>query len=66
MSEWQPIETAAVETTFLLWEPLWWKKESNGGVVEIGYYNTDLDEWRNHEGYYINPTHWMPMPEGPK
>jgi len=66
MTEWQPIDTADVEITFLLWEPLWWKKEPNGGLIVIGYYDTDFQEWRDHNGYELNPTHWMPMPAPPK
>jgi hypothetical protein len=64
--EWQPIDTAEHEIGLLLWEPLWWKGEPQNGLLVIGYYDTDLSEWRNYDGIEINPTHWMPMPEAPK
>jgi hypothetical protein len=66
MSQWQPIDTADVDVSLLLWEPLWWKGEPQNGLLVIGYYDTDLKEWRDHNGYELNPTHWMPMPEPPK
>jgi hypothetical protein len=52
--------------SLLLWEPSWWKESPGGGLLVVGYYDTDLKEWRDHNGYELNPTHWMPMPEAPK
>jgi hypothetical protein len=63
---WQPIETAEPETSVLLWEPRLWKVIPNSGIVVIGYYDTDFDAWRDRDGYELEPTHWMPIPDGPK
>jgi hypothetical protein len=63
---WQPIETAEPETSLLLWEPHLWKVIPDSGIVVIGYYDTDLEAWRDINGYELEPTHWMAIPEGPK
>ena len=62
---WQPIETAPKDETQIL---------TAGSEIEIAYWQefTDTgkakgwrDGWFNLSGYYIHPTHWMPLPEPP-
>jgi len=74
MSEWQPIETAPKDGTYILIAPGLW----TGVTCGIGVY--DLDRyakkprafWRRVEGHgrsqsrEVPPTHWMPLPEPPK
>lgn len=60
MSEWQPIETAPVDTAILLYQRC--------GPCEVGHFNTKLDAyvsgWDHRRLYHL--THWMPLPEPPK
>jgi hypothetical protein len=66
MSDWQPIETAPKDGTYML-------LMSRSGVV-IGLWDAHEDRefgtvpaWRDDgEGYELHPTHWMPLPDPPK
>lgn len=64
MSEWQPIETCALNEIVLIYDNnlqysivVGCKTESVDGTF---YYSDVID------GYPYNPTHWMPLPEPPK
>lgn len=78
--EWQPIETASKNRTLLLgyknslgkWRTTrgcWFTKElleetldDCDGMPE-GWYETPSE---GEECYYIEPTHWMPLPKPPQ
>ncbi len=82
MSEWQPIETAPKDETLFIacdaglwvflcaWWPLknpaianWVKCDGRGdGEVHIMY----LGEEDGSPAWWMEPTHWMPLPEPPK
>lgn len=63
MSEWQPIETAPKDgTLILLWAFLDWKDDL---VPVCGWYAQSAEMWLCHSAW-LNPTHWMPLPEPPK
>lgn len=81
MANWQPIETAPVMKTILLWAAT---DIANDGKVrnwrmETGFYHEgwkgadsqrDYSPW-NWGGSHVPPwgtlpTHWMPLPEPPK
>lgn len=69
MSEWQPIETAPRDETWIL---------LTGGIIDYGWHNGDKppvvvgqsakEGWQfawydgGYYGEYENPTHWMPLP----
>ena len=61
MSEWQPIETAPKDGTYvLLYEP-----RNDDHDYEIGFF--ECSEWFGPDHIYtIDATHWMPLPEPPK
>lgn len=79
MSGWQPIETAPFvvdSATGGKWikQCLLWFPDEFGGVIVSG--QMDADEWLIAEegrtfhlpfvgGAYVEPTHWMPLPEPP-
>lgn len=60
MSEWQPISTAPKDLTVILV----WDMSGRTGEIELAYW--ERDRWSNYEGFTIEPTHWMPLPEPPK
>lgn len=78
MSEWQPIETAPKDGTFVLLCGGTGDYSSDRGwpfppVVVAQWVNLPLHKhWRYasyDSGYYgevENPTHWMPLPEPPR
>lgn len=55
--EWQPIETAPRDGTWLL---LW-----DGGCRLIGHFYPPEGRWDNADGDELKPTHWTPLPEPP-
>lgn len=59
MSEWQPIETAPRDGTFILCA-------HDSGYVNILQFCSD-GWWSRNTGYYDPeyPTHWMPLPLPP-
>lgn len=64
MSEWQDIETAPKDgTRCILFQ--------GGRKVCMGEYvpkqwEWAVEGWKNTNGNFFNPTHWMPLPEPPK
>jgi hypothetical protein len=72
MSEWQPIETAPTDGTWVLvWGPsqrwssvmmAWFALNHRSGKA----YWKDSTEWDDYELVDDQPTHWMPLPEPPK
>ena len=54
--KWQPIETADKDDGLLL---LW-----DGETSHFGQWSRVC--WLTENGCCIEPTHWMPLPEGPK
>jgi hypothetical protein len=72
MMEWSLIETAPRDGTWILgWADYWgmsWpvRWRYNDRINEC--YFTGSEEWDDYtcpEENYLNPTHWMPMPEPP-
>ncbi len=73
MTEWQPIETAPKDGSSILIvyicpldgplvkEAQWWKRWYTDETNQ-GWMLANLDE---EYGDYIEPTHWMPLPEPP-
>ncbi len=70
--KWQPIETAPKGEHILLYgvpedgQTVTYR----GPMVLSGYYDTLDEAWcsttSEWSGPFIAPTHWMPLPEGPK
>ena len=65
MTDWQPIETAPRDGTWILltggsvgWD---WDGDSKPRVVAAQFSERNA----GHYGEYENPTHWMPLPEPP-
>lgn len=62
MSEWQPIETAPhTGIAILVWQP--WKSGRNCQTI-AHYANGWVD--RDCEELFVDPTHWMPLPDAPQ
>ena len=74
MSEWQPIETAPVDTIVRMgyWDDhsyysskpddLRWRTETGVAVsLRFGFFG-----WRVKTSYGSKATHWMPLPEPPR
>ncbi len=62
MSEWKPIETAPKDHDLVLLYRL-------GDGVRPGYWDETYwlaTETQGLTGGLMQPTHWMPLPEGPK
>jgi hypothetical protein len=66
MSEWQPIETAPKDGTFI---DLWFPHNGKGAVTQ-----RLMCRWRHHAWFtqcggrsfrMDNPSHWMPLPKSP-
>ena len=71
MSEWQPIETAPKDGTYIV--------VSDGVRVSLGLWVSDVDQGADYEGQIgmagwwsvdlgaklDRPTHWMPLPDPP-
>ena len=74
MSDWQPIETAPLDGTFVLIASSFRVGESSYGIClpqHDGYRaNKGRPCWRSAGGEKIFPgasvTHWMPMPQPPE
>jgi hypothetical protein len=73
MTEWQPIETAPkdgrrilvfepeFQTGGVVMEASWWDAW-NDDESHTGWMPANLDE---RDGFYLFPTHWMPLPASP-
>lgn len=72
MSDWQPISTAPKDETWVL---LYTANDGAGGIV-MGCWDAGCDAteddpgypagWMDAGGFFLHPTHWMPLPEPPK
>lgn len=60
MSEWQPIETAPKDGTYLLTSDGKWREVCK--FVD-GFWCSDLEG--ESYSYVLEPTHWQPLPEPP-
>jgi hypothetical protein len=62
MMEWQLIETAPTDgTVVMLFDPvLFWPTPGEHVTIDEGF------GWRSINYGWIDPTHWMPLPEPPK
>lgn len=79
MSEWQPIETAPKDGTWvLLYFDGWDRPDVYEGqpTIYAGQWSTE-NHWRESGDWYVDwhdltqyhigpPTHWMPLPDPPK
>lgn len=75
MSEWQPIETAPLNCTVLVWVPDWKRVMTAEWSVEglpQGWGEPYKPSWigspapsDDYEKIQIKPTHWMPLPPSP-
>ena len=79
MSEWQPIETAPKDGTWVLvYSAEAIRDEDGGRKIAVAQYTDDLNgrkgvwHWQfawydgGYYGWVDNVTHWMPLPEAPK
>ncbi len=61
MADWQPIETAPRDGTWLLcWEP-----GTEVDIMRWYAWSTTRGEWQSCEGIRTEPTHWQPLPAPP-
>lgn len=75
MNEWMPIETAPKDGTPLLLyggdhdSPSdYWGEELPSNIAVAWFCNKKWRYCSYHSGYYgewVNPTHWMPLPNPP-
>ena len=75
MTDWQPIETAPRDGTWVLLAggsiEYGWDGDSAPAVVAGQCVRPDPECWQfawydgGYYGEYENPTHWMPLPEPP-
>ena len=73
MSEWQPIETAPKDGTFVLacmsgpWRETYEQWRAPLTVAWRGFHPNAPGKatWRNADGKPVGPTHWMSIPEPP-
>lgn len=70
--EWQPIETAPKDGPLLLYGLMGPTEmlRFNGPIVTSGYYWDSIDGWYSTAstwvGPFVEPSHWMPLPEPPQ
>jgi hypothetical protein len=58
MSEWQKIDSAPRDGTGVLL--------SDGKNIEVGSWDEGYTHgWGSTRGNWLNPTHWMPLPNPP-
>lgn len=55
--DWMPIDSAPLDGTWVL---LW----CGYGIPDLGFFG-QLGQWEDSSNF-IEPTHWMPLPEPPK
>lgn len=64
MSEWQPIETAPIKGTFLVWLPE--PDGRMGSQVALMMNHPNVQFINGNFAFDLSkPTHWMPLPEPP-
>jgi len=65
MSDWRDISTAPQDGTNIL---LYFPRLGSTMGVTFGWWNDDVDAWQDWstDFPFDGPTHWMPLPEGPK
>ena len=64
--DWQPIETAPLCTTVLVWDGR--DVQAATKTASFGYWWADFDLGDQENGHTMTPqpTHWMPLPEPPE
>ena len=63
MMEWQPIETAPKDGTWVL------VCQGQNNIIRSAKWSIDYDHWEVSSGamsYIAGVTHWMPLPEPPQ
>lgn len=72
-NQWQPIETAPKDGTWIIlgYYPDYMEGEQQGNHSQIAWWNDTRQLWCNNDKFLnatgiFSPTHWMPLPEGPK
>lgn len=65
MSEWQSIETVPHDEPVLLWVPGFSTPDIGLLAMPEGVYVTP-DDYFDIQLPYGPPTHWMPLPKGPR
>lgn len=77
MMEWQPIETAPKDGTWILVYGKGTEDEDEPRQIAVAQYtnylNSSITAWHwqfawcdgGHLGYFSEPTHWMPLPSKP-
>jgi len=71
MMNWQPIETAPKDETWVLlfFGDGPWPPEANG--IDIGFWSEEYGDWFDSEAAgnslteHSKPTHWQPLPSPP-
>lgn len=66
MKDWQPIETAPRDGTYIL---AWFSIHEHQVVAFYTYTQLGKGRWETKDGWSdfdSEPTHWMPLPEPPK
>jgi hypothetical protein len=56
---WQPIETAPKDGEILLFGSAY------GGALDYWLGQWCGNHWEDRDGFYLAPTHWMPLPDEP-
>ncbi len=63
--QWQPIETAPKDgTTIIGFDPL--RNMPHRDLETVEFMRCIRGEWLDPSTYTCRPTHWMPLPKGPK
>ena len=60
--KWEDISTAPTDGTRVILFRQEWVED-----MAVGYYSRDFEQWKVYGGTpFLQPTHWMELPEAPK